>query len=437
MDNLLTLNPVEEFELWLEALVVHYRHTGKPTFPSKLVTLERNYRDELLNALHVIQDVLERCPKILESEFAAENRELEFKPTPGVDLKEQIRGDEVMGKRLADFLNFWDFLVRYRVLGASMARNTQMSRQEFKAFGSILADQIAAYCRSEAHAALTRRHQYAKYQHVIQRDIIHSVEIEGSREELERLFHQFFRVLSTVDYFQKEMQRSFKYQKLVILLLYCHFSYMRLLKVLEQAHQYLGYCQPQFAEGLASIKFALRMEVRRIFGTEFQNVGSDQKIDDIYSQMDTALGLLRNASQQSFTSLVHFFNPDFNEMDLFRELRRAKVDSARLLDDLNDIYAAVINPEARTSEDAFQEMMGRLQDFQEGSMRVLFFKDWKPFEQFHQEFKAAEVRERAFILHRFEVFLSTLIGEVAKRSILTRASNDAGELRLKRPASPA
>lgn len=423
MTSVLSLNPVEEFHLWLEALVVHYKRTGKPLFANKLIPIDRNYRDELSNSLHVIQDLVESCPKIVDSELGElSHGELGFRLDPRRDVKEQIRRDEVMGKRLGEFLDLWDFMLRYRLLGVSMVRGEEVSRREFKAFGSILADQIANFCRSRAYTFLIKRHHTTKYQHIIHRDIIHEVEIEGSREELERTFLEFFRVLSTVTYFQTQMQRSFKYQKLVILLIYCHFRYTKLLTALDQAHQYLGYCEPQMAEGIQTIKFAIRMEVKRIFGQEFQRIQSERKVDALYSEMEAALGLLKHASQQSFTALVKTLNPAFDEMRLFRYLQRERVDSQQLLKDLNQLYTLATDSETRTTQQGYNRLIEELDQFQAGSMRTLFFKDWKPFEQFSEELKTSEVRERAFILHRFEVFVSTLIGEVSKRSILVRSA---------------
>lgn len=419
MEKVFSLNSAEEFELWLESLRVYYQQSTGGAASDHSLPSEHNFRGELRSALEVIGDLVERCPTLLAEMINSDHPEkLSFRTEK--ELTRFIREHDQLKAKLQGLLDFWEYLRRCRVLGLSVARHHKVSRPEFRAFGLLMNDQIEAFLAGESWGSMARKHSDYTFHHIIHRDILSSVEIQGTREELERVFHHFFAVLTAVQYAQTQIQSSFKYQKLRILLSYCYHGYQQFLTTLDQANQYLRYTQPDLAEAVEAIRFGLKLEVRRIFDQELGEVTSEQKLHEIYSNIESGLGLLRHASRQSFTSLVRELNPQFNELDLFLELRNQQSASVQLKEDLKELYDLARDPKTQHSESDFAHLLKSLTRFRRGSMRVLFFKDWHPFEQFHRELEASESRERAFILHRFEVYLSTLIGEVGKRAILHR-----------------
>jgi hypothetical protein len=423
--NLFDLNALQEFDLWLESLSAYFRQASKPAGERKKAA-EVNYRRQLGSCLEVMGDLVKKCPIILREQAAEGAEGVEIDPGRGNDLKRYIRTHDTLGVELGYFVSFWEFLQRSRVVGLGLGGAPAVGRAEFRAFGSLVDHEIQEIQKNQVYQAMVLRSSDYAFHHVVDRDILSSVEAVGAREELERIFLEFLHILAALQHTQLLMQKSFKHQKLMILLSYCHSSFSQLLGTLDHASQYLDYYQPKIAEAVESVKFGLKIEIQRIFNQELATVSEDQKLQEIFSNMESGLGLLRHASRQSFSSLAQELNPEFDEKMLFRELRNQESAAEELTEDLKRLYDLVREPETQHAEAHFSALLTAMEGFRKGSMRVLYLKDWQPFEQFHKELETSEARERAFILHRFEVFLSTLIGEVSKRAILHRDSSFAG-----------
>jgi hypothetical protein len=243
---------------------------------------------------------------------------------------------------------------------------------------------------------------------------------------MERLFLDFFNLLCMVHYMRDEMRRRFPFRKLMSLFMHLNFACRKFLKLLEDSRKYLSQSYPDVAENLLDISMALKMEMRRVFSGELRDLESQKKIDVVYGQMQNALGMMLNAFQESFINLAHILNPAFNEFEIFEELGRKHRESTALLTGLNEIYRAVsAESQDAISEGKYQEVKQTLDRFRNTAMRFLFFKDWATFEQFSDELEKASPDERVFVLHRLAVYLSTLIGEVQKRTVLSKVIQDA------------
>ncbi|MFQ5738764.1 MAG: hypothetical protein ACE5JX_07090 [Acidobacteriota bacterium] len=426
MADVLELNVVEKFELWFGSLVLHLKQPGETFSTRERVPSRHDFSIEINTSLQLMGQIIKLCPRILEAEVSVESNKHRLATTRGQALREEIRNDPKVLERFSDFLRLWDFLEQYKIQGATLSRLSRLSPQEFKAYAFVLAERLARYREAPSHHVLVHRFNHSKCRHVIHRDLLLNLEMEGVREELERLFLCFFKLFSTIRYIEELMQRSFKPRQLIALFKLCYFQCRELLSILAQTQQYLEYYLPELSETLVSLRFGLKMETRIIFDRELKDMSSTRKIGELYSQMETALGLLKHASQQSFSSLASQLNPDFNAVGLFQDLSRQKEDSLQLLNDLEEIYRITKTTETGRSEKAFSRLLGFLRRFREGSMRALYFKDWQPIEEFTEELGKAQCRERAFILHRFEIYLSTLLGEVEKRAVLIRSPGAVG-----------
>lgn len=422
MSDLFKLNPFEEFELWLNGLLAHHRYTEIPFADRKLVSLNRDFREDVRTSLQVLQDLISMSYQIVESEVL-EIRETDptFLLNPDQDLRRQIREYKRHARRIEEFLTFLDFLEKYKTLALSLIRLPQLSRREFKAFGFVLSVEIRRLRKSEAHIYLKKRFYDWKFQHLIQRDIVSSVGEDGVREQLERVFMEFFHILASIKYVQRQMRRSFKFRKFIILFVDAYVSYQRFHKLLEETQKYMELHYPQVADAVHSIMSALKMETRKVFGRELRGLESRKKIDEIYVHMENACGLLQHAFQDSFINLIHVLNPRFNEFEIFEDLPQRYQESVILLNDLRRIYELVAaSAHSNPDEPQRQEMGETLQLFRDTSMKFLMFKDWQSCEQFLDELQYAEGKDWPFLLHRFEVYLSTLIGEVQKRSVFDK-----------------
>lgn len=424
--TVLDLNELEHLNLWLESLVVFHRESGVYLSSQKALPENHNFREDLRGTCSVSSEITLAIPGVLRRALAELPRPLETEKLSEGKLREIVRRHPIASKELSQLLDLWEFVLRYQVIGAGLLKNSQFSRPELKAYTAILAGEVRRYCETDCHQTLLRRFHLAKVHHMILRDILLEIDTEGIREELTRVFSRFFTLLGVVSYFQGILSRSFQVHKLNILLVYSHSCTQSLIRSLDQASDYLDYCTPELAQGLAPVKFGLRVEFRNIFKRELKQVETEESLEERFSQIENAIGQLKQTAEEAFVSLVHHFNPDFDEEQLFVDKRQRSEDSSRLQHDLKSLYKLIVALVDDPNDEGFGVLAKRLAEFRKGSMRALFYKDWRPLEKFSQEMAGVEPDERAFLLHRFEVYVSTLLGEVSKRSVLTKAIPHSG-----------
>ncbi|RPJ58420.1 MAG: hypothetical protein EHM23_17590 [Acidobacteria bacterium] len=426
MANLFRLSQFEEYQLWLDGLAAHHRHCGIPFGTQTAVLLNRDFKEDVRTALQIVEDLIAMTQRIVASELL-QIREVDpaALANPGRDLRKQFKQYKNYARGIDDLVIFWDFLENYRTLSLSMLRLPTVSRPEFKAISYMFTEQMNRFNRSESSTYLRKKFYDWQFKQVLERDIVKNVNLQGSREIIERLFLDFFTLLCMVHYMRDEMRRRFPFRKLMSLFMHLNFSCRKFLKLLEDSRKYLSQSYPEVAENLLDISMALKMEMRRVFSGELRDLESQKKIDVVYGQMQNALGMMLNAFQESFINLAHILNPSFNEFEIFEELGRKHRESTALLNGLNEIYKAVsTDSQGPVNEPKYQEVKQTLDHFRNTAMRFLFFKDWSTFEQFSDELEKATPEERVFVLHRLAVYLSTLIGEVQKRTVLTKVIQD-------------
>jgi hypothetical protein len=420
--NLFKLNQFDEFRLWLDGLVAHHRHSGIPFGTQTAVLLSRDFKEDVRTSLQMIEDLIAMAQRIVATELL-QIREVD--PTtlahPGKDLRKQFRQYKNYARNIDEFVGFWDFLENYRLVCVSFLRLPSISRGEFKALAYLLADQVERFTKGESVAYLRKKFRDWQFQHMLERDIVRGLDMEGAREVVEQVFQEFFQLLCVVYYMRDEMRRRFPFRKLMALFMHLHFASRKFLKVLEDARKYVSQHRPDFADSLYDTSLALKMEMRRVYAGELRDLESRKKIDVIYGHMQNALGMLLNSYQESFINLAHLLNPSFNEFDLFEELGKRHRESLALLYGLRAVHKAIAkNSEATLSDGGYSEVKETLEQFRNTAMRYLFFKDWATFEQFAEELKKASNEERLFVLHRLQVYVTTLLGEVQKRTVLAK-----------------
>jgi len=165
--------------------------------------------------------------------------------------------------------------------------------------------------------------------------------------------------------------------------------------------------------------YALRMELRKAFEHELSGVCGLRQPLQVYARVESAHGLLRDCLQQSAVALAQCFDPAVEGNQLF-PVFRAKLDqSLALRRDLWRLVQFVRRVAHDEAPPTAPLVLSRLKAFEEGSLRLLMYKDREPFERFVEEAEAAEgPAELAAVLHRFEAFLETLFGQVNMRAVL-------------------
>lgn len=421
MGNGVKVGPFEEFDLWVDALLVHQRQKKIPALKGEPRGENYNYRDDLRTSLQLLKNLTSLPHQAIENQLSGDNPATAGQFDARSILDEPVRTTSEEKASLRDLTRFKTALEKYKTVCLSLIRVRFVSRQQFEAFSFLLAREIRSYKRSRGRKRLCRRLRDQPLHYLVQRHVLSRLEAGGVREQLEVILTRFLRLLTNLEYLRGEMKDSFQQQAFLLILTGFYYSSRKLIGLLDESHEYLRHFREEWSTGVACTAAALKLETRKAFEQEILDIATVADSELEFWNVDKVIGLLHNAFQESFMALARTINPAFNEFTLFDNLYRHYEESMRLVHSLESFYTLVHEPAAVDEEEKWQEVIKEMEDFRSSSMRYLFSRDWKAFEEFSEEFKTtAEEKERAHVLHRFEVYLSTLLGEVRKRSIFSK-----------------
>lgn len=167
-----------------------------------------------------------------------------------------------------------------------------------------------------------------------------------------------------------------------------------------------------------SAGYAVRMELNKVFSRELVGLASSSLAPSIYTRVENAHGLLRDCFQQTIIALAQACDPSLDPATLFDSQLTKLQNSLRLREELWTLSELVKRAE-RGGGKPLAPLVARLQDFQQGAMRHLMYKDWESLERFVAEITAARgAVELGPVLHRFATYLDALFNQINMRVAL-------------------
>jgi hypothetical protein len=186
-----------------------------------------------------------------------------------------------------------------------------------------------------------------------------------------------------------------------------------------------GRLPDQMSEEFGRTSFAVRHELRAVFGRLLVGVETSGDASETASRLRDAHDLLRNCFQQSTVSLAQLLRPSFDGADIFEDLRLKRENSRRLYEDLDALLRSARNAERRTDRISLTLFNARLEHFRCDSMRHLMQKDTETCRRFVEDFRLLDEHgeQPRFFLHRFSCYLEILVKHVGMRSVLSKESH--------------
>lgn len=177
---------------------------------------------------------------------------------------------------------------------------------------------------------------------------------------------------------------------------------------------------------LDGTSFALRHEVKRVFGHELADINSGRKANQVRTDVMRAHGLLSNCFQQSIIALTQVFDSSINAERLFDDYRDRFEQSTVLLKELSTLLALAREAGEKQNNDASDLLMRELGAFSHGTMHYLMYRDWDEFADIAREVTNSYGSARhGFILHCFATYLDALINQVQMRAVFNDESHAA------------
>jgi hypothetical protein len=411
----LELTAFEEFEIWLDTCVAH--ETNRGLIPG---LVRAGNEGRLFEQIQTAQEILEeliRCCGAVENLQKQEMQNIELslqfpdKSLAPVIARHQQLCWQCLGT-LSDFSKKADSL---KLLYDGLLRLPDITAAELAAAGYLSVQAVNQLLAGESLLYLRQKNFDWKLHHTLQNEVSSSIEEAHLKDRVELILGQLFYLLKLIQYLRAGMRRAYKARKLALLLALSYFKCRDLFGVLDDSRKQFASTHSELAETFQALSSGLKMEAGKAFKLELRDIQKETTTEQAYPKVERGIGILQNALQGSIDSLARALQL---QHEFFWDKSERHEESVTLLNDLHAIYELVSRIEETGTGDSWAEVQESLRHFQDTSMKALFARDRKTLQQFAEEIEYCDPKARLFVLHRFEVYISSLIVEVKKRAAL-------------------
>jgi hypothetical protein len=415
-------NYVFELEMWIKCFDRFFRPKNQPIENRDAnAFLLKDFKEELA----IVRDVTLRM-SFLANEIICRERSnlLQFDRYVYNHLKRDYVMDSFLNRLLAQptpddsLALLLESLADLRSLMDELVKSPEVTFQTFTSIGRLINREIKQCRYIEMLVAFKFKVQYDRVENPSITAVIKNIDHEALRQDVAKVFLELFRLLRYLDFIEKDLtdDRPLKNSLLVFSLIN---SELRMLfDFLETRVCKHPGIQGTTVERLDATVFALSQEIKKVFSHELVGLVYLRQAPPIYARVENSHGMLKNSLQQAVVQIAQAFNPQFDGRSIFSNPMTRLEESKKLLNDLSTLISRIANFEDADHEPS-PSIMKSFDEFRENSLKHLMFKDWEEYENFTEEVTASKTRESLkFSLHRFQIFLEALAGEVNKRAVL-------------------
>ncbi|MFN2454550.1 MAG: hypothetical protein ABR577_10045 [Pyrinomonadaceae bacterium] len=422
-------NDAAQLDLWLRALLSFFKPRNHPfTEPEHAEALTRNWHREL----RIVRQTLLKCSQLAlgtinnePSRMAAANEaetgvELDFlasaeflAPEEGHAQNSSSVPEDLSAVALSETL------ADARAVCDAMLESEHVGFQAWAGLGKILEREIE-HCGIARLLARRARHQRNGNVQApllaLARAITGTESLGG---DMLRIFGDLSNLLEQLRIVEKHLRRDQPLKQLLPLFTLVHEDSRALLAFIETQALRRENLDEAIFDALDGTSYAIGMELRKVFAHELVGLCALRQAPAIYAKVENAHGLLRDSFQQSTVTLAQLFDATLDGARLFNQFQTKLDQSLALRADLWTLMQLVRRGEKERDRYPVAQLLERLAEFREGSLRYLMYKDWEACERFIEEVAASRgAVELTPVLHRFGAYLETLHGQINMRAVL-------------------
>jgi hypothetical protein len=418
----LELSSFEEFEVWLDTCITH--ETNRGLIPD---LIRKGNDGRFFEQIQTAQEILEeliRCSGDVENLQKQEMQNIELSlQFPDKSLAPVLaRQQQLCWQCLGTLSDFSKKLENIKLLYDGLQRLSEVKASELAAAGYLMVQFVEQLLAGESVLYLRQKNFDWRLHHTLQREVSSSIEEGHLRDRVEAILGKLFLILKLLHYIRAGMRRSYRARKLALLLALSYFKCRDLFGVLDDSRKQFAATHSELAEAFQTLSSGLKMEAGKAFKLELREMQKDTSTEQAYPKVERALLILQNALQGSIDNLARALHL---QHEFFWDQSDRHKEAVALLDDLHAIYELVSGIEDTGSTQNWVVIQQSLKRFQDSSMKALFARDRETLQQFAEEIEYCDPKARLFVLHRFEVYISSLIMEVKKRSALAALKDNS------------
>jgi hypothetical protein len=417
---------VFELEMWIKCFDRFFRPRNQPSEDGEIKRfLLKDFREELA----IVRDVTLRM-SFLASEILSHEHSnlLQFDKYISNSLKREYVMDNFLNRLLSQstpddsLALLLETLSDLRAIMDDLVMLPEVTFKTFTSMGKLINREIKQCHYIEMLVAFKFKVHYDRVENPAIAALIKSVNHEGLRQDLAKVFLELFRLLRYLEFIERDLaqDRPLKNSLLVFSLINSELRMLfdlietRICKHPELSHRCV--------ESLDASIFAISQEIRKVFSYELVGLVYLRHAPPIFAKVENSHGLLKNSIQQSIVQISQAFDPNFDGAQVFSTLTTRLEQSRKLLQEIASLVENVKQIEEVADHESVQPLLISLNHFRETSLKYLMYKDWEEYERFVEEVESSKTRENLrFALHRFRIFMEALKGEVSKRAVLQQA----------------
>ena len=414
---------VLELEMWLKSFERYFRPTNLPFSEEERrhATL-RDYSEELRIVHDVVFRISQVCTLLVSEEEISYSSFAKYIEN---SLKQSYFTDTYIRKLIRrqkpekNLTLLMEGLLDIRTLILELSTLKKVSFLTFTSIGRLINRELRKgsfidFFLDKKYASIFDR---VTNPHVVR--IVRSIQIPPYKRAMASVFLELFRILRYLQAVSLQMHDAGALKRSLLIFSLVNAELSLLIQFLKDEFLRKEHPDGHFLVLIDGAAYSLSMELKKVMEKELLDAASLQQYQLIFSKIQNSQGILLNSVQQIVYALAQYFDPRLRGDQIFPDYVTKLEQSLRLRADIVDLRDYVVKFAQEGGLPAISALVKKTEWFRSNSMKYLMYKDWGEFNNFYQEICACHsVGNLNFALHRFKAFLTTLIREVSKRSIL-------------------
>jgi len=421
-----------ELEMWINSFERFFRIGNHPLSEyEQQEILSKDFSEELKIVHSVSVRMSHICTEILTRE---RQHLIQFERYVENELRKDFILDAFLEKLIEQpspedsMTLLLDSLSDIRTLLIDITKSSHISYQTFTAIGKILNREIKRCKYIDLLITYKFKPHYDKIHNKRLAAIVKNIIDDQLRQHVAKVFLELFRIVNYLKFVEVALKLDRPLKNTLMIFVLIRSDLNLLMEFMEHKIIANPALPRQLVDSIDAILYALKMELKKVFNHELVGLVYMRQAQMIFVKVENSHGLIRDCLQNAIVQIAQVFDAQFDGSEIFQNLSTRLKESLKLRDDLRGLVQFIHDYQKRVDQEEITRLIERLALFRDLSLKYLMYRDWDDFEKFMEEIIIATGRsELVDVLHRFEVFLEALLGEVNKRAVLTTYQPDEGE----------
>ncbi len=419
MKNNGELTLFERFDLSLSMLVSLHQRLGVPAEILRRAKPGADYRPQLCISKDLLREVRHYCG-LMEEVFSDERQFYQSEST-----HPDLEATAVDGA-VRELRQFDSRVGKWHERAQSLLGLPSLSQEDFDEFGLAVDRGIHDFKKSECFEELKSHSSPERRLGPLRGVLRGRVRDRIIRQRLEEVLIQTLYVTDLIRHVLFLLFSNVSPARLTLISVHCYYECRSFFVRVDDLRRFLPRGDILYGS-LEMAASALRMEATRALKRELLHLDAETDSDAFLVRVERALGIVHNGFENALRNIAQGLDPAFDIDRVLDDPRLKYQEASNLVTDVGRLQERTRQLEQVPSEKNSAAFRSSLDLFKENSVPALFGADRRAFRKFEEELQNSPPESMKFVLHRFEVYLSTLLAQIRNRGVLARTQRPEGQ----------